>query len=637
MKIFFKTPFSNYLLFNHFVIMKLTENAISDIYNKKKIDENGSVYLQVVEILAGKTPIRVKAYLSDGTHFMEASVLTSVLEPASVHNTNVYRVLKVNRFNLYNASSVQTILAVMDCSIVEGGAKSLIGIPCNIDKSDSAFRLAVSVPPPVVALPPPVAPAVSSSSSSTIVVPTAATNYTMLKSLVVGATGDKILKLRVTGKTRRSYSNARGSGYVGNIHFMDDKGSQVRTTFFNDSLDKFSKVFNENYFYEIENFSLQELTEANRKYAFGIGHELVIKNDTKITLLKTEAPGLSSAAASGIEFNLIKIDKIPDCKVKDTIDVAGIIHYVSDFKTIPAKDGSNREVCMRTVKIVDNSGPDGSDGMSVDVTIWGKEHETKFMSERCLYKMLAIKNCVVGEYQDKVKLSLGNTSQPYFDLTTHTQLKPLFDWWNTKDRNQFRPSKMDGFTSPEASGAKGTPAPAPISILEIQSKKIGDRPEYYTVSGNISQFVDSTVKDLWYIACSNDSCMKQLINQHGKLWCEACKRVVDQSRHCYSFPLVISDCSAGLPCRAFDEAGQVIFEKTADELQELKGMDSDINSILAFNKFVDSRLFKEMTFTIQCKQQTRKTDDGEEKKSISYTIQKCSRKLQNNNDDDDDC
>jgi ssDNA-binding replication factor A large subunit len=66
--------------------------------------------------------------------------------------------------------------------------------------------------------------------------------YTPIKALCTNMM-DWIIKARVTKKyERKSWTNARGKGYLMNIDLCDAYGSQIQATMFKEAVDKFDPV-----------------------------------------------------------------------------------------------------------------------------------------------------------------------------------------------------------------------------------------------------------------------------------------------------------------------------------------------------------------------------------------------------------
>ena len=90
------------------------------------------------------------------------------------------------------------------------------------------------------------------------------TKYTPIKALT-SMTNDWMIKARITKKyDRRSWNNARGSGYLMNIDLIDAFGSQIQATFFKDAVDKFEPKLKQN---QVYTFSGGQVKLANKRFS----------------------------------------------------------------------------------------------------------------------------------------------------------------------------------------------------------------------------------------------------------------------------------------------------------------------------------------------------------------------------------
>ena len=79
-----------------------------------------------------------------------------------------------------------------------------------------------------------------------------------------------MIKARVSKKyDRRSWNNARGTGYLLNIDLIDAFGSQIQATFFKDAVDKFDPKIQQN---KVYTFACGTVKIANARFSS-------IKND----------------------------------------------------------------------------------------------------------------------------------------------------------------------------------------------------------------------------------------------------------------------------------------------------------------------------------------------------------------------
>jgi hypothetical protein len=88
------------------------------------------------------------------------------------------------------------------------------------------------------------------------------TFYTPIKVLNT-YTHDWKIKVRVLKKSKRSWSNMKGSGLVMTVDLVDSEGTQIQGTFFNDAVLKFDNVMEENHVYTMTNGIVKS---SNRRF-----------------------------------------------------------------------------------------------------------------------------------------------------------------------------------------------------------------------------------------------------------------------------------------------------------------------------------------------------------------------------------
>jgi replication factor A1 len=367
----------------------------------------------------------------------------------------------------------------------------------------------------------------------------------------------------------RTWDNAKGSGKLFNADFIDEAGTQIRATFFNAQVDKFFPILVKNNVYAISKFYLKA---ANRKFS-------TIPNDYELSIVEdSEVVPVVEDAAIKITiplqtFALKKIGDIKDCKVNDVIDVAGIISSVGDFRTGMSKTG--KETFRRVVTIMDDS------NHSIDLTVWGKEHEATFQPENCLYRIVAVKNCTVTSFMDKASLNTSFSSSVYVNFAGK-DVAALSAWWSShaQDRDDMRIDKVTTLASCVTGGIEGGAPPdgekkTTLQITEL--KPAATETVYNLVVANVMDFkCESTLeegKSSWhYKACPGDGCLKKLSTSN---FCEKCQKTYPSGGiPKYTLRLLINDHTGAVICTAFDSMAQKL----------LGGVTADDMAIFEFDK-----------------------------------------------------
>ena len=149
---------------------------------------------------------------------------------------------------------------------------------------------------------------------------TADIQYTPIKSLNAFLFDWKV-KARVTKKHGlKVWKNAKSEGHVLNIELIDNQGTQILATFYNDVAVKYDEMLQENKVYLMSNGSVKI---ANKKYTS-------IKNDHCVVFDKNseieEVNDDNQISQQG--FCFVTIDEINDFEQSRTVDTIGIITNV---------------------------------------------------------------------------------------------------------------------------------------------------------------------------------------------------------------------------------------------------------------------------------------------------------------------
>ena len=175
--------------------------------------------------------------------------------------------------------------------------------------------------------------------------------YTPIKTLNTFNFDWKI-KARVTKKhPKRPWKNAKTEGSVFNIELMDNEGTQIVGTFFNDSAEKYFAELEEG---QVYTFTGGNVKIANSKYT-SVKNDYTIIFDRSSIIEKAE----DDQRIKNQGFSFVSIEDINDFEQQRTVDFAGIIISVSAVSSFQPKsyDGSVRPPKdKRTLQLVDQTG-----------------------------------------------------------------------------------------------------------------------------------------------------------------------------------------------------------------------------------------------------------------------------------------
>lgn len=239
-----------------------------------------------------------------------------------------------------------------------------------------------------------------------------------------------------------------------------------------------------------------------------------------------------------------------------TIDVLGILKDVDATSQVTSKT-TGKPYDKRELTLVDNS------GFSVRLTVWGNT-ATNFDTPP--ESVVAFKGVKVSDFGGRT-LSLLSSGTVTVDPDIE-EAHRLKGWYDAQ-------GKSNSFTaySSGATGGGGGSWPTFKTISEIRDEEIpsADSFESFSLKATVIHVKDN----LCYPACPNEACKNKKVTR-GDLdqWhCERCERSYANPKYRYILSLNACDHTGQIWLSCFDEAGQMIFGMTADELMKIKEED----------------------------------------------------------------
>jgi replication factor A1 len=102
------------------------------------------------------------------------------------------------------------------------------------------------------------------------------------------------------------------------------------------------------------------------------------------------------------------------------------------------------------------------------------------------------------------------------------------------------------------------------------------------------------------MACPTDGCNKKVVEEGPAMYrCEKCAKVYDHCQHRFIFSMQIADHTGATWINVFNETGEELLGKNAEELYYLKQND-ETSYAFAFKE----PLFKPLIFKLRAKQET---------------------------------
>jgi replication factor A1 len=388
------------------------------------------------------------------------------------------------------------------------------------------------------------------------------------------------IKVRVTRKGPiRTWDNARGSGKLFSVDFLDMQGGEIQATCFNDVADKFYPLFEEDKVYIIQKGRIKV---ANKRYTHITNdYQIDLNSDSQVTLVDDDASILN------MKYDFKPLSSLETSEDKAYVDVCGVITNVQDAQTFTSKK-TQKELTKRNFKIADSS------GAAIDVTIWG-EDATNFPGQQG--QVCCLKAARVSEFNGK-SLSANKLA---LDPAGVQEVETLKQWWSAEGASA-------NFTSLTTSGGNsGGRDEPPITLQDMENQGLGTRddPDYFNLKVCVMRFpIDKeSGKFPWYKAVPDtegpaykvepaDDGVGWYCTKNGKNYNTYIPRYVLRMR--------VSDHTGSAWLNAFNDAAVNIIGKEAKELEGYVNNGDD----KSFQSSFDERLYTPFNFRVRAKQES---------------------------------
>uniref|UniRef100_A0A7S2JN56 Replication protein A subunit n=1 Tax=Cyanoptyche gloeocystis TaxID=77922 RepID=A0A7S2JN56_9EUKA len=390
------------------------------------------------------------------------------------------------------------------------------------------------------------------------------------------------IKARVTNKGDiKTYSNARGSGKILNVVFLDEEGGEIRATMFNDTVDKLNPVFELNGVYLVSKGTLKP---ANKQFSRGIKHEYEMTLDDRATVERiSDDPSIGS-----MKWSFVKISQIEQINNNEVVDVIGVVIDIGHRSEITTKSKGN-QLSRRNLKLADDS------DCSVELTLWGDKAEDQQWDDFMAQKHTPILACRHVRVSDFNGRSLSSTSDSglFVDPDNIAEAGSLRFWFDSRNPTQHLSSVSS------AGGGRGGQAERKL-LSAIKDEDLGNKDKADVFSAKATVVFIKHDSACWYPSCPDDSCKKKVTGDENNGWrCEKCDKSYDRPKYRYMLSLSLNDSTAGCWVSAFGDDGTKILGLTADDLQALKE-----NNPAEYDRVFSEALFKSYIFKIKAKMET---------------------------------
>lgn len=489
---------------------------------------------------------RYRLVMSDGDHYVQTMLATQANHV--VHDGKLVRgcMARVKQYTPNNLKG-KNILIILDLEVVESlGVQEKIGEPVAVDSKapveqtiggNDFYGAKKEEPKPQPHQTMPSRPAIHAGS-----------NIYPIEGLSPFA-HKWTIKARVTLKSDiKTWHKVTGEGKLFSVNLLDESG-EIKATAFNDQCDAFYGVLQEGSVYYIS--SPCRVSLAKKQFNnLANDYELAFERDTVVEKAEDQTN------VPQVRFNFCTIQELQSIEKDNTVDVIGVLRDVGDVGEITSKkDG--RPFQKRELTLVDDT------GYSVRVTVWGK---TATSFDAMPESVLAFKGTKVSDFGGKSLslLSLGTmTVDP--DIAEAHKLK---GWYDSTGRNDSFSTHQNLASMAGATGRRDDVK----TIAQVKEENLGvDDTAYYSIKATII-FVKQD--NFCYPACSSQGCNKKVTPMGDGMWhCEKCSVSHDRPNYRYILSLNVADHTSHQWLSCFDETGNMIFGRTANELMELKDND----------------------------------------------------------------
>ncbi|GAA5862304.1 hypothetical protein JCM3774_004857 [Rhodotorula dairenensis] len=567
----------------------LTEGAIYEMFTSQ---DSQSVIDPVLQVLSSK-PIsthqgseRWRLILSDGQHFAQGMVASHMNHIVQGDNPDVCRnsVIKLTGYAVNHVQNRKVII-ILAVEVVSHESEKL-GEPVTIENALSALAQggagagasaasgssshqvndAVSAPP----RPAPAANggagsgAVSrggSNASKTSAAKRggyqgqqggglAAAPLSMIEGLSPYS-NKWTIKVRVTQKSDiRHWSNNKGDGQLFSVNLLDESG-EIRATGFNKEVDRLYPILEEGKVYRVSRARVQiakkQFSNLSNEYEITFGQE-------------TEVEPVDEAedqTVPKIQFNFVQLADLVQQEKDTTCDVIGVVQDHGVVSEITAK-ATQKQIKKRELTIADRS------QYQVRVTLWGRQAESWDENNASI---VALKGAKVGDFGGRT-LSVSGQTVVSVDPDI-TEAHDLQGWYQTEGQNTtFQSFSNAGLGA--GAGATNFKADSFKTLKAVVDENLGmdDKPDFFATRATVTYVKHD---NLSYPACPTERCNKKMNQQGENEWyCEKCSMTYPAPQYRYILSMCVNDYTSQIWVSGFNEVGQDLFGKTADEMQRLK-------------------------------------------------------------------
>jgi replication factor A1 len=386
------------------------------------------------------------------------------------------------------------------------------------------------------------------------------------------------IRARVSKKSPiKEWHNQKGEGRLFSVTLIDETG-EIRATAFHsagENFDRWFELLQEGFVYYISSpcavkFANKKFNQSNNDY------ELTFERDTLIEKAhdQTNVPTL--------RYNFTSIEDLQRVEKDTVIDCIGVLRETSELSHIHSKT-TNKDFDKREITIVDETRHE------VRMTLWG-DMAARF--DTPLESVIAFQGVKVSDFGGR-SLSLLSSGSMTVDPDIEESHR-LKGWYDAQGRNEDNFSKHTMLaTGP--SGASRNDQYKTIAQVKEENLGMSEKPDFFTIKATVMYVRTEENKQMFYPACQSENCNKKVMELDPGQWnCVSCDKNWDRPQYRYVLSMHVFDHTGSIWLSAFDEAGRLMLDKSADDLHDLRENDFD-----ASKKVIDDAMCK--TWILKCR------------------------------------
>lgn len=359
-----------------------------------------------------------------------------------------------------------------------------------------------------------------------------------------------VIRARVASKTPiKKWSNEKGEGTLFSATLVDESG-EIRLTAFKNEVDRFYPMLEQGRVYYLSNAIIKP---AKRNFND-------VRNDYELHLDANSSiqPCYEQTGIPSLRFDFVPIAQLNQCEKDRMVDIMGVIREVSEAVSLVGKT-TGKPLIKRDITIQDQS------KCAVRLTLWGDQADG---FTGTVGQILACKGCRVSDYGGR---SLGTSNSSTLLLQPDLPEAHALRGWSD-NQGPSDPSTLVNLSTQGANGVAGGPRDDWKQLSQIKEEHLGHgpKPDWFTCLSTLVYLKSDA--NISYQACPTEGCAKKVVEEGGpgQYRCERCNQVFPRCDYRYILTGQLEDASGQQWVSLYNEQGEAILGKSAEEMHHLK-------------------------------------------------------------------